>query len=457
MFAAIPYTTFPDIDLGPLTLRTFGLMVAIGVLVGAWVAAQHIERFGISRDETYRTATWMVLAGIVGARLTWAATHTEEIDNPIDVIAIWEGGIQFTGGFIAALIVGVPFFRRWTRLQRWRSLDGYALGLTIGLAIGRIGCYAVGEHFGRTSDFFLATRYEGGEVREPLLGDMRLVEGTTFHNTALYEFMYLLVLFAGLTVALLLRRRRGGELAPGTLMGVFALYYGVARLLSDTLRVNDERVLSLTGAQWFTLVLIPAGLWILLRVRPRLAAMAAAGPEAGLEEEPDAAAAEPAAADEPGAEEPAVGEQATTAAGEPEAAERATTAAGEPDAETTAAVEQATAAAGEPDVETTAAATPAAAEGTTAESAGAAERGSAGTAEPESAEAAGGAKTAEPEATGAASDERAVAAEPESTEARADAEPAVAGDPAAVDEPKPEEPAAEESTTGSRTGGPESR
>lgn len=444
MFAAIPYTTFPDIDLGPLTLRTFGLMVAIGVLVGAWVAAQHIERFGISRDETYRTATWMVLAGIVGARLTWAATHTEEIDNPIDVIAIWEGGIQFTGGFIAALIVGVPFFRRWTRLQRWRSLDGYALGLTIGLAIGRIGCYAVGEHFGRTSDFFLATRYEGGEVREPLLGDMRLVEGTTFHNTALYEFMYLLVLFAGLTVALLLRRRRGGELAPGTLMGVFALYYGVARLLSDTLRVNDERVLSLTGAQWFTLVLIPAGLWILLRVRPRLAVLAAAGPEAGLEEEPDAAAAERAAADEPGAGESAAAEQATTTAGEPEAEEPAT-------------AEQATTAAGEPEPETTAAATPAAAEGTTAASAGAAERGSTGTAEPESAEAAGGAKTAEPEATGAASDERAVAAEPESTEARADAEPAVADDPAAVDEPKPEEHAAEESTTGSRTGGPESR
>ena len=119
VFAAIPYTTFPTIELGPLNLRTFGLMVALGVLLGAWIAASYAEKYGVERDETYRVATWMVLAGIVGSRLTWAATHTDQIDSPIDVIAIWEGGIQFSGGFIAALIVGVPFFRRWSRLTRW--------------------------------------------------------------------------------------------------------------------------------------------------------------------------------------------------------------------------------------------------------------------------------------------------------------------------------------------------
>src|SRR5690606_9112525 len=167
VLAAIPYTTFPTIELGPLELRTFGLMVALGVLLGTWSAARNAERFGVPRDETYRVATWMVLAGIVGSRLTWAITHTESIEDPIDVIAIWEGGIQFSGGFIAALLVGLPMFRRWDRLQRWRILDGYALGLTIGLAVGRVGCFAVGEHFGRTSDFLLATRYDGGEVREP--------------------------------------------------------------------------------------------------------------------------------------------------------------------------------------------------------------------------------------------------------------------------------------------------
>jgi phosphatidylglycerol---prolipoprotein diacylglyceryl transferase len=278
VLAAIPYTTFPTIELGPLNLRTFGLMVALGVLIGSWIAAAYAERFGVARDETYRVATWMVLAGIIGSRLTWAATHTEQIESPLDVIAIWEGGIQFSGGFICALIVGLPFFRRWGKVLRWNVLDGYAFGLSIGLAFGRVGCYAVGEHFGRTSDFFLATRYDGGEVREPALGDVPLTVGTTFHNTALYEFLYLMVLFLVLGAIVWSARRRGREAAPATLTGTFILFYGVARFLSDSLRVNDERVAGLTGAQWMSLVMIPAGVWILWKVRPRLAALAAAEP-----------------------------------------------------------------------------------------------------------------------------------------------------------------------------------
>ena len=276
VLAAIPYTTFPTIELGPLNLRTFGLMVALGVLLGAWIAAAYAERFGVSRDETYRVATWMVLAGIIGSRLTWAATHTDQIDSPIDVIAIWEGGIQFSGGFICAIIVGLPFFRRWSKVQRWRVLDGYALGLTLGLGLGRIGCYSVGEHFGRTSDFFLASRYDGGDVRESSLGDTPLLPGTTFHHTALYEFLYLIVLFAVLAAVVVATRRRGREVQPGTIVGAFVLYYGVARWLSDSLRVNDERVAGMTGAQWMCLAMIPAGIWILWKVRPRLAALAAA-------------------------------------------------------------------------------------------------------------------------------------------------------------------------------------
>jgi phosphatidylglycerol:prolipoprotein diacylglycerol transferase len=270
VLAAIPYETFPEIELGPLTLRTFGLMVALGVLVGAWIAASYAERFGVPRDETYRVATWMVLAGIIGSRLTWAATHTDQIENPVDVIAIWEGGIQFSGGFIAALLVGLPFFKKWRKVLRWQLL--------VGLALGRVGCYAVGEHFGSETDFFLASRWEGGvppDVREPTLDGVPIVDGTTFHNTSLYEFLYMVLLFGILGGLVLLARRRGREVQPGTLVGVFIVYYGVLRLLSDAVRVNDERIAGLTGAQWMCIVMIPAGAWILWRVRPGIAALEA--------------------------------------------------------------------------------------------------------------------------------------------------------------------------------------
>lgn len=280
MLGVIPYTTFPTIALGPFELRTFGLMVGVGVLLGAWLAARHAERFGVSRDETYRVATRMVLCGMIGARLTWDVTHWDQIDNPIDLIAVWEGGLQFSGGFIAAVLVGMPAFKRWDRLTRWRVLDGYALGLALGLGIGRIGCYAVGEHFGSLSNFALATRYDGGSVREGTLGTLPLTEGMSFHNTSLYEFMYMLALF-GLLAVLLSRGSR-----PATAIGVFCVVYGVSRGLTDFLRVNDETLAGLTGAQWMCAALIPAGFWILLKVRPSIDTATTVEPEPEQEPEP---------------------------------------------------------------------------------------------------------------------------------------------------------------------------
>ncbi|MGI8662810.1 MAG: prolipoprotein diacylglyceryl transferase [Acidimicrobiales bacterium] len=269
MIAVIPYTTFPIITIGPIELRTFGLMVGLGVLFGAYVAARYIEAHtGVVRDDTYRLATRLVIAGVIGARLTWDISHWSQIGNPLDLIAVWKGGLQFSGGFIAAVAVGIPTFRQWSKAVRWSNLDGYALGLTLGLAFGRVGCTSVGEHFGRMSNFLLAVRYDGGSVREDLLGTTPLARGMTFHNTAIYELIYLAVLFV---VLVLLARRRP---APGTLIGVFCLYYGVARGSSDFLRVNDKTIVGLTGAQWMCVLLIPTSIWILTRIRSQTAELA---------------------------------------------------------------------------------------------------------------------------------------------------------------------------------------
>ena len=192
MLAAVPYTTFPELTLGPLTLRTFGLLVAAGVVGGTLLGARLGERAGVPRDDSISLATRLVLAGVVGARLTWVLTHLDEIENPIDVIAVWEGGLQFSGGFLLAIAVGVPAFRRWKGLTRWRMFDAIVTGLALGLAVGRIGCYAVGEHLGGATSFFLGTRYESGPTREPV------ASGVAIHNTSLYE-----ILHVGLLTALL--------------------------------------------------------------------------------------------------------------------------------------------------------------------------------------------------------------------------------------------------------------
>lgn len=280
LLAEIPYTTFPSLDLGILELRTFGLMVALGVLVGAWVAARYGEEHGIPRDTTYSLAMRMVLAGVIGSRVTWVLTHLDDLDTPWQAFAIWEGGLQFSGGFIAAVIFGYPVFRHWNRITRWNSLDGLAMGLSIGLAIGRVGCYAVGEHFGKASDFFLATRYEGGSVREGFIGDEPLVPGMSFHNLSLYEILYMLVIFVVLVGVLYPPARRA---RPGTAMAIFCALYGVFRFAADAVRVNDERVLGLTGAQYLCIVLVGVAVWVWTSVRPRLQADLAEGMVSGTE------------------------------------------------------------------------------------------------------------------------------------------------------------------------------
>ncbi|CAN5771923.1 hypothetical protein BH24ACT4_BH24ACT4_02880 [soil metagenome] len=277
LLATIPYTTFPEV--GPI--QTFGLMVAVGVVAGIWFAASWAEQYGMTRDETYSLGTRMVLAGVVGSRITWVLTHLDQIDSPLDVIAVWEGGLQFAGGFLAAIAVGLPTFFKWNRLQRWQLLDGFAVATVLGAAFGRIGCTAVGEHFGRESDFFLAVQYNGGEVRESTLGlqdgAVQVDPGVTFHNTSIYEGLWLFLLFGVLWWVL-----RKVKPAPGTVGALFLIGYGVARFFFDTLRVNDERVAGMTGAQWMCLGMLPIAAYLLIKVRPANAAALAAGEVGGV-------------------------------------------------------------------------------------------------------------------------------------------------------------------------------
>ncbi len=264
--AAIPYYTFPKI--GPF--NTFGFFVAAGVLVGAVVGKRHLDRSGIDGEPFYRFAWVAAVSGIVGARLAYVISNFGDYtSNPLRAFALWEGGLSFSGGLILAAVVA-PFWVRRTRMAARPFLDAAALGLSVGLGIGRWGCISVGEHFGGPTKFFLGVRFLGGfgpggvaDVREPTLGDKgpTVVKDLVFHNTALYEMLFCFALFGFLVW---LRRRKP---AAGTLAGVAAVLYGTGRFLLDLLRVNDNRTLGLTGAQWLCVALVGLGAWYLVRIR----------------------------------------------------------------------------------------------------------------------------------------------------------------------------------------------
>ncbi|MGF1646921.1 MAG: prolipoprotein diacylglyceryl transferase [Kineosporiaceae bacterium] len=259
MPAGIPYTSFPEIPLGPITLQTFGLCVAVGVILGAWLTVRRNRRLGISVDQSERIIMLLVVAGLVGARLLWVITAWDQIESPIDVIAVWNGGLQFSGGFIAALLLAPVLTRRLSSEQRWHLLDGAAMGLALGLAIGRIGCYAVGEHLGGPTSFPLGITYQGGPTVEG-----PLAVGETYWSTPVLEFLYVLVI-----LGIMLWVDRRGTAGAGTIAGIFCALYAVARFGSDFLREFDQQLFGLTGAQYMTFALVVLGAWFLWTARRR--------------------------------------------------------------------------------------------------------------------------------------------------------------------------------------------
>jgi len=266
----IPYHTFPDLHLGPVTLHTFGLLVAVGLFVGSWIFIAHGRRNGLDVDALARLAWWIVLVGIIGARLAFVASHLSQFTSrPWAVVALWEGGLEFSGAFLVAVVVVLWWLRRHRNVPGLVLTDGVVLGLAVGLAIGRIGCYSVGEHLGHQTSFFLAVHYLGGVTRE---GPIPI--GAHIHNTALYETLLLLPL-----IVLLFQARRRG-VRPGWLTAAFLLWYGVQRFCTDFLRAYDRRVLGLTGAQYGCIGLVIAGLvMIVLLRRPAPAQPEPAPPE----------------------------------------------------------------------------------------------------------------------------------------------------------------------------------
>jgi phosphatidylglycerol:prolipoprotein diacylglycerol transferase len=255
----IPYRTFPGFDLGPITIRTFGLAVALGLFVGSVIFVRHAARQGVEPSRLERLALWTLVLGIIGARLLFVLTDVGAFaDRPWAVVALWEGGLEFSGGFLVAVGYLLWWLRRNPDVPGLLVSDGMVLGLSVGLAIGRIGCYSVGEHLGGTTGFFLAVHYLGGETRE---GPIPI--GSHIHNTALYEILLLLPL-----IALLFAMRRRG-VPRGWLTATFLLWYGVQRFLTDLLRTYDRRVLGLTGAQYVCIGLIIAGVLLATWLRRR--------------------------------------------------------------------------------------------------------------------------------------------------------------------------------------------
>lgn len=237
---------YPEINLGPLTLQTFGLMFAIGFIVAGALCYKRFEELGKPVDWAYEMAFAAMAGGLIGSRLYWVIDHSASIDNFGDLFSgsglTWYGGLL--GGAIAVLL-----WAAWRGFLNLRLADIAAPALLAGQAIGRIGCQLSGDgDYGKPWDGPWAMGYPDGTVPTP--------PGVEVHPTPVYETVAL-----GIGAFVLWRLRN--SFRPGILFALFLLWAGTERLLVEFLRTNTDVALGLTAAQLTSVGMIIAGLiWI---------------------------------------------------------------------------------------------------------------------------------------------------------------------------------------------------
>jgi len=247
-------------------IHSFGVLVVLGFLAGYWFVRQATARDGIPREKIQDLPIWMVLSGLIGARLFYVVQFYDESFRGADwhhAFRIWEGGLVFYGGLILAAPVFVIYCRRHG-LPLLSMLDAMAPATALGLGFGRIGCFLNGCCYGRecAADFPLGVRYPADSL--PMAGREA---GAWLHPTQLYES---LLAFAMALLLWAIWRRR---VAPGAVLAALFLLYGTGRFLLEGIRGDHGVPLGgWTVSRWISLATATIGAAIGLALAARIGA-----------------------------------------------------------------------------------------------------------------------------------------------------------------------------------------
>lgn len=247
--AAITIGIPPDFELGPLTLTWHGLMTALGLVVGTWVALRFADRRGLDSDRIVEVALVTALAGMLGARIFYLLLNDAgALLRPGDWLG--DGGFAIFGGVFLATIAAGGLIA-WRSLS-WRYLDALAIGFPLGLAVGRVGDLINGEHYGPPSDRPWAVIHADPDASVPS-------NEIAYHDGGLYEIVLGLAIFF---VILPLRDRFA---TPTMVFWLTLALYGAGRFVMFFYRSDsDPLAVGLNSAQWVSVLLMAAaalGAW----------------------------------------------------------------------------------------------------------------------------------------------------------------------------------------------------
>ena len=251
MFASIPSPSWSSLSIGPIELRVYGFLIAVGVVLAVRRLGSGLERFKTGGSEAAASiGIWGVGAGLVGARLYHVVTEWDRFSgNLSEIPKVWHGGLGVPGGVLLGTIVGVLRARSFG-ISTAETLHAAAPAIPLAQAVGRWGNWFNQELFGRPTTLPWALRIDDDHL------PAAYESGTTFHPTFLYESMWTLGL------SLWLVRLSGSPRFAGSRL--FALYvsgYGLGRLWIEGLRIDDASVIGgLRWNQWVAIAAILGGL-----------------------------------------------------------------------------------------------------------------------------------------------------------------------------------------------------
>jgi phosphatidylglycerol:prolipoprotein diacylglycerol transferase len=241
----------PEIDLGPLTLQTFGLCFALAFIVGGAVVWRRLGELGKPQDWAYEACFSALAGGLIGARLDYVIQNYDEVSDDLLGNIFSGAGLVWFGGLVGGAL-GVVIWAWYRGFLNTTLLDLAAPALAIGYAVGRIGCQLAGDgDYGKAWDGPWAMAYPDGTV--PTTEEV--------HPTPVYETLVM----AG--VAYLLWRLRF-RLTGGLLFALYLLLAGLERFLVEFVRRNEDVAIGLTQAQLISLAMIVAGaVWLVVGLR----------------------------------------------------------------------------------------------------------------------------------------------------------------------------------------------
>ena len=242
-------------SIGHLHLRWYSLIVITAIIIGVWLVTREATRKGFKKDDIFDVAVWVILGGMIGARLFHVLDHwpDEFAANPIRALYIWEGGLAIWGAIAGGLVVIVVIaWRRGWLLPR--LLDAAAPGVVLGQAIGRFACIITGDAMGKPTTGPFGFAYTNPDAMVPKLG-------------VYYTPMPVFEIIANLAIFILLWQLRKRNWPDGQLFLVYLGLYGIERCFLAFTSSYQIVALGLTQSQIVALVSLIVALPLLVRLQ----------------------------------------------------------------------------------------------------------------------------------------------------------------------------------------------